>query len=150
LHHSLADGIGALRLTELYMDRMREAPAARPVDLDAVVRDAVAEEEKTDEGNVVAATTRSLGHVWRRQMGVARRAAGEVAMWGADPLRARDAAAGVARTVGQVRTQVGGQSETPGGSPLWKQRSRHRRLETLRLPLEPARAASKALGGTVN
>ena len=37
-----------------------------------------------------------------------------------------------------------------GGSPLWKQRSRRRHLEMLRVPLEPARAASKALGGSVN
>jgi diacylglycerol O-acyltransferase / wax synthase len=87
-----------------------------------------------------------------------RRAMSEVAMWGADPLRARDAVAGV---VGAVR-QVGGQLSLPGrgggtdddgipgGSPLWRSRSRHRRLELLSFPLDEALSAAKALGGSLN
>jgi hypothetical protein len=55
----------------------------------------------------------------------------------------------VVRTVQQVRTQLLGEG-TPGGSPLWGQRSRHRHLEVLGLSLEDAKAAAKNLGGTVN
>ena len=53
------------------------------------------------------------------------------------------------RTVRQVRTQLLG-DPTPGGSPLWRQRSRHRHLEMLGIPLDDAKAAAKRLGGTVN
>jgi hypothetical protein len=80
-----------------------------------------------------------------------------MAMWGADPLRARDAAGGL---VGAVR-QLGGQlslpvrrgastDDVPGGSPLWRSRSRHRRLELLSFPLEAASASAKRLGGSLN
>ena len=40
--------------------------------------------------------------------------------------------------------------DAPGGSPLWRQRSRRRHLETLSFPLERALAAAKGLGGSLN
>ena len=100
-----------------------------------------------------------MTHAVRRQAGITRRALGELAMWGADPLRARDAAEGVVRTVQQVRKQLlGGGAEgrgrraraRRGGSPLWRQRSRHRHLEVLSFSLEDALAAAKGLGGSLN
>jgi len=33
---------------------------------------------------------RTIGHAWRRQAGIARRAAGEMALWSADPVRIKD------------------------------------------------------------
>jgi hypothetical protein len=38
----------------------------------------------------------------------------------------------------------------PAGSPLWRERSRRRCFEPLSIPLDTARQAGKALGGTVN
>jgi diacylglycerol O-acyltransferase len=154
LHHSLADGISAMRLGELYMEPARRSPTPPEVDLDVVINESLeaAKVAAREEDSLRAATTRSVGHTWRRQLGVMRRAAGEVALWGADPERARDTAEGVVRTVQKARGQLTGSegSGVAGGSPLWKQRSRHRRLEMLRVPLDPARAASKALGGSIN
>jgi WS/DGAT/MGAT family acyltransferase len=154
LHHSIADGIGALRLGELYMEKARRAKVPPEVDLEAIVKEAIEESKVAarDEDSLQAAAARSLGHTWRRQLGVVRRAAGEMALWGADPERARDTAEGVVRTVQQARSQLTGtDSDGPaGGSPLWKQRSRHRHLEMLRVPFEPARAACKALDGSIN
>jgi hypothetical protein len=46
--------------------------------------------------------------------------------------------------------QVTGGGELPGGSPLWKERSRRRHLEALQVSLDDAKAAGKALGGTIN
>lgn len=152
LHHSLADGIAALRLSSLYLDIERDALPPAAVDLDAVVREAVAEaeaERRPDE-NLLATTTRSVSHTWRRQLGIARRGAGEVALWGADPTRVLNLAGGALRSVQQAREQLTGEGEVAGGSPLWKERSRHRHLEVLRVPLEPAKLAAKALGGTIN
>jgi diacylglycerol O-acyltransferase len=94
----------------------------------------------------------TVAHTARRQAGIARRAMSEVGMLGADPQRARDAAAGVVRTARQVRDQLGGgdDREGNGGSPLWRQRSRHRHLELLSFPLDASLAAAKGLGGSLN
>jgi WS/DGAT/MGAT family acyltransferase len=152
LHHSLADGISALRLTSLYMDRERYAGKAPDVDLDEILREAAASEEaeRRANDNLRAVTTRTVGHTWRRQLGIARRTVGEVALWGADPTRPLDTAGGVVRTVQQARGQLTGGTGAPGGSPLWKTRSRHRHVETLRVPLHAVKDAAKLLGGTIN
>jgi WS/DGAT/MGAT family acyltransferase len=156
-HHSISDGIGFIRLSERYMERTRDAPVPPEVDLDAVTAAAIAAERPgpKEQGGDLAASLRttavkSLTHVWRRQVGIARRIVGEVALWPADPLRIRDTAEGV---VGEVQTaidQVRGGGQVAGGSPIWKARSRRRCLEGLRVDLEGARAAAKTLGGSVN
>jgi diacylglycerol O-acyltransferase len=152
MHHSLADGIAGLRLSELYVDQRRDAPDPPPVDLDAVVSETSPGAPAKEADTFVTAATRSLGHAWRRQLGIFRRTAGEVAMWGADPRRPLDLAQGVVEQVQRLRTQATGRDPgaVPGGSPLWNQRSRHRHFETLRVPLDAAQATAKMLDGTVN
>jgi diacylglycerol O-acyltransferase / wax synthase len=152
LHHSLADGIAGLRLSELYVDRSRDEPDPPPVDLEGVVSHTPRDVPAKEADPIGTAAMRSLGHVWRRQLGISRRAAGEIAMWGADPRRPLDLAQGVVQQVQQLRTQASGREPGAirGGSPLWTQRSRHRHFETLRVPLASAQAAAKALEGTIN
>jgi WS/DGAT/MGAT family acyltransferase len=156
-HHSISDGIGMIRLSELYMERKREAPLPPDVDLDAVVAESVAppvDEPKESGGDRAASlratATKSIAHVWRRQAGIARRVLGELALWPADPQRVRDAAEGVVDGVRSAVDQVRGGGDVAGGSPLWKGRSRRRHLEGLRIDLEQAKAAGKTLGGSVN
>ena len=48
--------------------------------------------------SVLGAASSSVGHLLRRQAGVARRIAGEVALWSADPTRARESVSGVVDT----------------------------------------------------
>ena len=161
IHHAVADGTGAARLSELFIQPTRDAPTPPPVDMQAVIAAAVAadEEAAADRPSVVESVLGTATHVARRQAGIAKRLAGEMAMWGADPLRARDTIERAARTVGQLRDQVtGGQpageddseSQLPGGSPLWRTRSRHRHLEIMSFPLDAALAAAKGLGGSLN
>jgi WS/DGAT/MGAT family acyltransferase len=154
MHHSITDGIGAVRLSELYMERERQAELPPEVDLHAVIDDAVAAEEAEDgsaeDRSVVASAGRTAGHLWRRQLGIARRTAGEVAIWSAEPLRARDAVGDLLGSARSALEQLGASNEVPGGSPLWRNRSRRRHLESLRVPLDAAKAAGKALGGSVN
>jgi diacylglycerol O-acyltransferase len=164
IHHAVADGTGAARLSELYIQPTREAPDPPPVDLEAALAEAVAA-DVAENGNTsfVGNVLNTTAHLARRQAGIARRVAGEVATWGADPLRARDMVSGAVRTVGQLRSQVtggsgGGDGATgddeapvlPGGSPLWRNRSRHRHLEVLSFPLDDALGAAKGLGGSLN
>jgi diacylglycerol O-acyltransferase / wax synthase len=155
LHHTIADGYAALRLAELYLTLERDAPPPPDVDLERVVRESVDEDRAVSPsgrglGGVSASAVASARHLWSRQLGRARRAAGEIILWGADPRRPLDLAARVAETIGQVRSQLGSHGGVPGGSPLWRQRSRHRHFDVIRVPLDSMRASAKVLGGTVN
>ena len=156
-HHTISDGIGMVRLSERYMERSRETPLPPDVDLDAIMTEAIAAErsEPKEQGGDRAASlratvTKSIGHVFRRQAGIARRILGEMALWPADPRRALDSAESIVDGVRTTVDQVRGSGDVVGGSPLWKTRSRRRHLEGLRVDLEDAKAAGKALGGTVN
>lgn len=161
IHHSVADGIGAGRIAELFL-QATDAPDDPPeVDLDSVIAAAVEVEGATRQGigGFVDALGDTASHVGRRQGGIVRRTIGEVAMWGADPARMRDTAEGAIAAVRQLGGQVnlpsrGGGSDGAendrGGSPLWRQRSRHRRLELLSFRLDAALASAKGLGGSLN
>jgi diacylglycerol O-acyltransferase / wax synthase len=155
LHHTIADGYAALRLAELYLTLERDAPAPAEVDLDRVLRESVDEDRAAPWSNgglggVGVSAVATARHLWRRQLGRARRAAGEVVLWGADPRRPVDLAARAAATIADVRSQVGQGGDLPGGSPLWRRRSRHRHFDVIRVPLPAMRASAKALGGTIN
>lgn len=148
MHHSISDGIGAIRMAEYYMDFERNPEPPAEVDLREIIELAAAQNPAPDSFKDVVKS--SVGHLARRQLGVARRAAGEVALWGADPGRITDVVDQATGAVKVVGNQVGSTSTRGGGSPLWKDRSRHRRLETFSVPLKPALAAAKALEGKLN
>ncbi|MCU1503534.1 MAG: uncharacterized protein JWM12_2888 [Ilumatobacteraceae bacterium] len=168
IHHAVADGTGAARLSEAFIQLSREAPEPPAVDLDAIIAAAVIDDAESNGSPTVLETlVGTATHLARRQAGIARRLAGEMAMLGADPLRARDAVSNVARTIGQLRSQLGGGGDPapaagtapagegdpavlPGGSPLWRARSRHRYLDVLSFPLDQALASAKGLGGSLN
>jgi diacylglycerol O-acyltransferase len=155
LHHTIADGYAALRLAELYLTLERDAPPPPDVDLERVVREAVDEDRAASQGGgglggVGASAVATARHLWGRQLGRARRAAGEIVLWGADPRRPMDLAGRAVATIGQVRSQLGSGGGVPGGSPLWRERSRHRYFDVIRVPFESIRGSAKALGGTVN
>jgi WS/DGAT/MGAT family acyltransferase len=160
IHHTVADGTGAGRLAEAFLQPTDRPPDPPTVDLPAVVAAAVERDGGGTEGagGLVESVRDTVAHTARRQVGIVRRTMGEVAMWGADPLRARDAAGGILQAVRQVGGQIslpgrrGSDDEEgiPGGSPLWRSRSRHRQLELLSFPLDEALAAGKALGGSLN
>jgi len=161
VHHVVADGIGQLRMAELYQSISRDEAPPADVDLDAYLADVLAAhgEQHSDDPareavNTFAGSGRdTVGHLARRQAGIGRRILGEVMMWPADPDRAAerlgDVAATVTSTVGLLGSSDG-EDGTPSGSPLWRNRSRHRHLEHVQVPLEGLKGASKALGGSVN
>ena len=156
LHHAVADGIGQLRMAEMYQQLDPDAPPPDDIDLEAIVAAAVethhAKQLGGDLTDGFAATLgQSLAHLVRRELGVVRRVAGEVVIWPADPQRARDTIEGVlgalTSTVGAL---TGSGNEVAGGSPLWKERSRHRHLEHVSVPLDELKAAAKRLDVTIN
>ncbi len=156
VHHAVSDGIGQLRMAEMYQQLEADTPMPDEVDLETIVAEAVeAHHAKQLGGDLTdgfpAVVGQSLAHVVRRQLGVARRVAGEVAIWPADPQRAKDSIDGAASMVSStLGALTGSGNDVEGGSPLWKQRSRHRHLEHVGVPLDELKAAAKRAGVTIN
>jgi WS/DGAT/MGAT family acyltransferase len=156
VHHSIADGIGQLRMAEMYQQVSPDEPAPDEVDLEGIIAAAVEASTAKEEGGDLArglsnTAAKSLSHLVRRQAGMLRRAAGEVAIWPADPLRARESVEQVLSAAGAtVGGLTGSGNEVEGGSPLWKTRSRHRHLEQVVVPLDELKAASKRYRVSIN
>jgi len=156
-HHAVADGIGALRMAEVYTDLEPDVTMPPEVDLEQIFADAIAAEQDElieagadTSGSIFDTAARTIGHNLRRQRGILLRAMGTTLGMVADP---RKSVAAVSSVVDQARSAVataaGGRSVN-AGAPLWKNRSRRRHLEVLRVPLDDAKTAAKALGGSVN
>jgi len=156
VHHAVSDGIGQLRMAEMYQQLDPTDPPPDEVDLEAIVAAAVEEHHAKQLGGDLTdgfptTVAQSLSHLVRRELGVIRRVAGEVAIWPADPKRAREAIDGsLGALTSTLDALTGSSNEVAGGSPLWKQRSRHRHLEHVGVPLDELKAASKRLGVTIN
>lgn len=143
LHHSVSDGIGAIRLAEMYLDFERD-----PKPTNAELPPVPATEDQPS--SPVETVLSELDYVVRQQLEIARRAAAEVSLWGADRSRIKDALNSASGLVKSMASSVNGGYEENSGSPLWKTRSRHRHLEVFDVPLDDLRAASKRLGGSIN
>ena len=155
IHHSISDGIGQLRMAEMFQDLERDAPDSPEIDLEGIVAAAVADHRQKEGGgdlgtSLVSTAAHSLGHLVRRGVGTARRAVGEVAIWPADPRRVTDSLTDVTEMVRSTAGQLGAATGEGVGAPLWRDRSRHRHLERVSVPLDQLKAAAKAEGATVN
>jgi diacylglycerol O-acyltransferase len=156
IHHSVSDGIGQLRMAELYQQISRDDPPPADVDLDALIAEAVASADAKEVGgdlatNTVSSIRASASHLARRQFGIGRRMLGEVAMWPADPSRIGDTVGTAVETVRSTATQLRPSDEAASsGSPLWSGRSRHRHLEWVRLHVDDLKRIGRLGGGTVN
>lgn len=140
VHHAITDGVGGMQMVMVLLDLERDpaptdeelppAPAAEPL-------------------GPLARTVDALGHVRRRNLGIARRAGGNVT--GAatkalsDPL---SVAQGVGAAVGSAARLL---APAPAPlSPIMTERSLSRRFQTLTFPLSDLKAAAKVAGGTLN
>jgi len=155
MHHAISDGIGQLRIAEMFQDVERDVERSPEIDLEGIVAEAAAAHRNKEMGgdlgsSLSAATAASLGHLARRLGGTARRAAGEVVIWPADPARIGEKFGDVAAVVTETAEQLTHRPEDGEGAPLWRERSRHRHLEAVTVPLDRLKAASKASGTTVN
>ena len=111
MHHVISDGIGQLRMAEMYQQISRDEPLPDDVDLDAIIEAAVSSSKAKEAGGDSAAgladTARHTAtHLARRQLGIARRVAGEVVLWPADPARMTDKLGTLAETAESTITQL--------------------------------------------
>ncbi len=136
MHHTIADGIGSLKMAEFYMQL--GADDELPPDIDLAEQRPEPVESADDE--------RSGTPI----VGLLRKVAGEVASWGADPLRVVDLGTDVVSAAQGSMADVFGEGTGGGSSPLFTERSRQRRFDVVSLDLEKAKKAARRLGGTIN
>ena len=151
IHHTITDGEGGVRMSVQFIDFERDAPDPEPVPEQAAAPEAEAEAAEpppTVPGSFVDDTADSLGHLFRRGLGMAQRTVTEAAGLARHPDRAVALAGGSGATVQSLYRQVA--VTDSAFSPLWTERSLGRRLDVLQVPLEEARKVAKDLDGSVN
>jgi WS/DGAT/MGAT family acyltransferase len=137
VHHTITDGEGGMRLSLEFLDLERNAPERPAVE--------PWQDEAETGGSADFEVLRDLVvDSQRLPLGVLR----QVRELLADPAGIPTAASAMADTVRTIVTELGATDRAR--SPLWTARSLARVYETLDVPLEPVRAAAKALGATVN
>jgi diacylglycerol O-acyltransferase / wax synthase len=141
LHHSLTDGEGGVRLSALFLD-LERGPAGP--DAEVVNLAPVGPPRRSAVGAAVGLAANALRRPLGLAAGAVSGAVGALASPGEAPARTARAVA----TTGSLLRQL---AVTDGArSPLWTGRSLRRRLEVLSVPLDDAKRAAKALGGTLN
>ena len=143
MHHTLTDGEGGVRLSVQFIDLERHPEPAPATEA------AEGPEGGPPRGQplpVLAAA--ALAHNLRRQAGMARRVAFSVAGTMTAPQRLVRLPADAVDVGRSLSRQVLVTGERR--SPLWQDRSLTRHFDVLRVPLDDAKRAAKALGGSVN
>jgi diacylglycerol O-acyltransferase / wax synthase len=139
MHHTITDGEGGVRMSEKLVDLTREATDPPPVPVatpDPVPDDLLADALET------------LGHSARRAGGIVSRSVTWSAGSMLHPSRLLDLAADASEVAASTARQV---LVTDGAhSPLWRRRTLARRLLTIDVSFDEAKAAAKALGGSLN
>jgi len=136
MHHTLGDGEAGMRLSLQFLDRERDAP--EPPALEPPPPATAPPADRFDGLRDL------LVGSFRLPLSMARQAM-ELA---AQPGRIPQAGAAMLGSVKGLVTTLG--DTTKARSPLWTERSLRRHLEVLRAPLDPTKAAAKAMGGTLN
>ncbi len=138
MHHTITDGEGGIQMSLQYLDFDRDAPDPPAVEPESV-------EPMVPPAPTAAETVRDLvAGGFRLPIGVAR----QVMELLADPMAIPAASSA---TVGTIRGLVAQLSDVEKAhSPLWTERSLHRRLEVVRAPFRATKSAATRLGGTLN
>lgn len=138
LHHSITDGVGGIKLLLEMLDLERDAPD-RPM-------------PPAPEIHVMSQPERfadAFAHLQRRQLELLRRSAGSIPESFreilADPAKAIASAADLVGSIGRVLRPA-----SHPLSPLMTGRSLSYRFDTLTVPLDQTKKASKRAGGKLN
>lgn len=134
LHHTITDGEGGVRLSARFLDLERDA--TEPLDAGRPPREPEPEPARSPFDPV------------RGPLNLARRAVAEAVETVTNPLGVPGKAGDAVDTARSLLRQVAVVEQAR--SPLWTERSLRRHLEILSIPLEDAKRAATALGGTVN
>jgi diacylglycerol O-acyltransferase / wax synthase len=141
VHHAVTDGVGGLRLSLSLVD-FEPDPAPGAGGSGGERSDTI---PRTTPAGVLAD---ALRYSTRRQFDLAREGLGAAAHLATHPAEARREVVSAAQLAASVRRQV--VVTEPARSGLLRHRSLGRRFEVHQVPLDAAKQAATALGGSVN
>ena len=140
LHHTITDGEGGVQLSLQFLDFERDAPEPPALSAEEMAAAAPPLSAQAQQDLVRELVAGSL----RVPLGLLK----QVKDLLADPTGLPSAGSAAADTVRGILSQLGDTERAH--SPLWRQRSLRRRIETLRAPFGDTKTAAKRLGGTLN
>lgn len=152
VHHVIGDGHGQVRMAAGFTDLEADAEPPAPVDLDAFVADAVEASGPLPRDIDLRAQAQLAGHMATSYAETARRVLGELALWPADPQRARDRISSFQTFAESALSGMRppASSGSTSGASLWKARSANRHLEHVSVPFDAFKAGAKSRGASIN
>ena len=149
MHHTITDGEGGIRMSVEFIDLARDAPEPPPVDNGPP---APPGSRSWPILRLAADVVGALGEATRHNAETARHLMEGAVDLTLHPTHLASTLAGLpadaAATTRSLVRQLG--VVEPHRSPVWNERSLHRRLETFEVSLADVKAAAHALGGSVN
>ncbi len=147
LHHSITDGQGGIRMSVQFIDFERDPGPLEPVtDGGDEGREEAA--PPSASAATMEAVTATLAELTRTPRSLVRQAIEGATAVAADPTRLAAVPGDASAIARSLARQVGVTGDAL--SPLWRTRTLGRHLDLLRIPLDQAKAAAAALGGSVN
>jgi diacylglycerol O-acyltransferase len=136
IHHSITDGVGAMKLTMSFLDTKKDPPRdTSPLPLPP----------DPERLSPLALWREGLEHETRRQAGIASRLSGQLLTAARDPLGTARATVEGARSTGHMLRPV-----TTPLSPIMNKRSLSVHFDTLTASLPRMKAAAKTADGRLN
>lgn len=143
LHHTMGDATMAIEVAAQYLSPNREQPPPDSIDLEELIRS-----ETAERGDLVTQIMNAGGSLTRLGVDAVAGAAGEIGETLSNPARIGSKWRELVDNVRVTSVQLS--ATLSKASPLWSQRSRHRRIEVFELPFEASKETAKRLGGKLN
>lgn len=143
MHHTIADGEGALRLAMSYMSFSPDAPDPEGPSLASVLASEIAPPR-----TVLQSARSAVAHLVRRERNRFLSTLASTADHVRHPSRLPDLAQGLVDSLSELRDATSATTGGPAGA--WQRRSRNRHLEVLEIPFRASKQAARGLGGTLN
>lgn len=139
MHHIITDGVGAVRMSEQFIDLTRATP-------DVIIPPiADGDDQPTEPTNRLATT---VNHAARRNFGMMQRTVRATIDLGLHPTNVPAKVNGAGKIVQSIAHEV--TDQTRRQSPLWTKRSLDHAFFMLRIPLDAVKDVAKRFGTTVN
>ncbi len=142
MHHTITDGEGGIRMSEQYLDVERHAD---DVDEITIVPDASAE---ANVGDLWASTSATVGHTWRRTLGMTNRAARNAVVALGNPRDLPRVGSDLVETSRSALRQL--TVNERARSPLWAERTLQRHFEAFDLDFDEVHRTAASMGASIN
>ncbi len=146
MHHTITDGEGGIRMSEQYIDVERDVD---DIDEITIIPDTSTQTMGEDwAGDLWSSTTATIGHTWRRTLGMTNRATLNALIALANPAQLPQVGTDFVETGRSALRQLTVNEKCR--SPLWTDRSLLRHFDAFDLDFDQVHRTAKAAGVSIN